>query len=90
MPSKCRRWRAWTSSGLTPDATAALRHTEGRAIDMDISWSGTLAIVGANGQTASIASTPRDGDNAQLQTVGAGYGVHKLATDPPHWSDDGH
>ena len=56
---------------------------------MDISWSGTLAIVGANGQNASIASTPRDGDNAQLQTVGAGYGVHKLATDPPHWSDDG-
>lgn len=66
------------------------RHTEGRAVDMDISWNGTLVIAGANGQNVSISSTPRDGGNTELQAVGAGYGVHKLASDPPHWSDDGH
>jgi len=25
-----------------------------------------------------------------LQEVGAGYGVIKLKSDPPHWSSDGH
>jgi hypothetical protein len=66
------------------------RHTEGRAVDMDISWNGTLAIAGANGQNVSIATTPRNGGNAELHSVGAGYGAHKLVSDPPHWSDDGH
>ena len=25
-----------------------------------------------------------------LNAVGATYGVNKLVSDPPHWSDDGH
>lgn len=25
-----------------------------------------------------------------LYAVGATYGVQKLVSDPPHWSDDGH
>lgn len=66
------------------------RHTEGQAIDMDISWSGVLTIGQADGTTAAISSNPRTGANTSLQAVGAGYGVHKLATDPPHWSSDGH
>jgi uncharacterized Zn-binding protein involved in type VI secretion len=27
---------------------------------------------------------------SDLHAVGASYGVHKLVSDPPHWSDDGH
>lgn len=66
------------------------RHTEGRAIDVDISWQATLAISNAGGTQVSITTTPRNGSNAALQVVGASYGVRKLATDPPHWSSDGH
>ncbi|HEX4810477.1 MAG TPA: hypothetical protein VH325_16180 [Bryobacteraceae bacterium] len=66
------------------------RHTEGKAIDMDISWSGELTIAKADGKSVTIKSSPRTGANTDLQTVGASYGVHKLATDPPHWSSDGH
>jgi hypothetical protein len=72
--------------------TAALhgRHMEGRAIDMSIAWSGTLNIKNKQGQTVSIATTPRGGANTRLHAVGASYGVIKLVSDPPHWSDDGH
>jgi len=73
-------------------AAAALngRHIEGHAIDMNISWSGTLAIRDFNGQTHNIASTPRDGTNTELNAVGKTFGVIKLLKiDPPHWSIDG-
>jgi hypothetical protein len=66
------------------------RHTEGNAIDMDISWSGDLSITGADGKPVSITSTPRTGANKDLQKIGADYGVVKLPSDPPHWSSDGH
>ena len=71
--------------------TAALqsRHTLHRAIDMTITNlpasltlpNGThVHIGGGNGQT-----------NQALWQVGAAhFSVHKLASDPPHWSDDGH
>lgn len=65
------------------------RHEEGRAIDMTISWNGTLNIQRPDQTVASITSTPRSGLNAELQRVGALYGVRKLQNDPPHWSDDG-
>lgn len=67
------------------------RHTEGRAIDMHISWQGNLTIANAAGGQTAITTQPCTGsENADLQAVGAAYGVHKLATDPPHWSADGH
>ena len=67
------------------------RHTEGRAIDMTITWQNSLAIVRADGTTVAIASTPRDGAfNTDLHKVGASYGVIKLVSDHPHWSEDGH
>lgn len=65
------------------------RHTEGRAIDMTISWGGVLKIKDAAGNVRSIGS-PRNGrDNTALHAVGLTYGVIKLRSDPPHWSDDG-
>lgn len=67
------------------------RHTEGNAIDMNISWQGNLTIADANAKSVKITTQPRTGaGNARLQAVAATYGVHKLATDPPHWSADGH
>lgn len=69
------------------------RHTERRAIDMSISWSGTLRIENASGTNVEIATTPRTGMNTQLQDVGRTYGVIKFVggeSDRPHWSSDGH
>jgi hypothetical protein len=66
------------------------RHTHGRAIDMTIGWSGMLSIRDFDGNLHHIRSTPRDGTNHELVPVGASFGVIKLTSDPPHWSDDGH
>ena len=60
------------------------------AIDMTITWQGTLSIVDAQGGLVKIATLPRTGDNLALHQVGATYSVLKLVGDPPHWSDDGH
>jgi hypothetical protein len=67
------------------------RHTEGRAVDMNISWDGSLNVDGPNGGVTEIASEPRTGMNSDLIQVAATYGVIKahFANDPPHWSDDG-
>jgi len=67
-------------------------HVHGEAIDMLISWDGTLAVKDANGRLVEIKSTPRDGTNADLISVGATYGVIHLTHarhDPPHWSING-
>lgn len=64
-------------------------HTRGLAIDMSINWSGTLQIIDSKGNKQSIATAPRNGQNATLQKVAQSYGVLKMITDPPHWSIDG-
>ncbi|MDH4745953.1 hypothetical protein OMP43_18150 [Sphingomonas sp. CBMAI 2297] len=65
------------------------RHIEGRAIDMTIGWNGTIKVKDKQGKPREIGA-PRSGDaNTDLHRVGATYGVIKLVSDPPHWSDDG-
>jgi hypothetical protein len=78
--------------GLVTLPALVSRHTQGRAVDMNISWIGELAIATSGGPERRIASVPRSGMNPELHQVGAGYGVIKaaFANDPPHWSDDGH
>ena len=76
--------------GIVYRPALASKHSERLAIDMTISWSGTLNIKNARGKTVAISSTPRSGQNGQLHAVGQSYGVIKLVSDPPHWSDDGH
>jgi hypothetical protein len=76
--------------GMVVGAVLDSEHTRGEAIDMNITWHEPLAIHDKNGVTHTIASQPRDNQNAQLQAVAASFGVHKLATDEPHWSIDGH
>jgi hypothetical protein len=67
------------------------RHIEGKAIDMDISWTTpALTITNGAGQAVTISSGAKNGGNPELHKVGASYSVVKLVTDPPHWSIDGH
>lgn len=80
-------------SGLQVPPALNSRHIQGNAIDMTISWAGSLSIANAAGQLIEITSTPRTGMNTQLAAVGLTYGVHKFiggAADRPHWSSDGH
>jgi hypothetical protein len=65
-------------------------HIFGKAIDMTISWDGTLQVKPKNKPKKSINSQPRSGLNHALWAVGATYGVLKLPSDPPHWSSTGH
>lgn len=76
--------------GIVYPAALESRHTQRRAIDMTISWNGTLSIRDFDGNMHNIASIPCGGTNPELARVGASFGVVKLATDPPHWSQDGH
>jgi hypothetical protein len=70
-------------------AALTSRHTQRRAIDMTIAWKGNLKITDFKGQTHVISAGPRNGSNPQLVAVGKTFGVIKLLSDPPHWSDDG-
>lgn len=65
------------------------QHTRRLAIDMTISWTGTLSIKNANGKSVEIKRSPRSGQNADLVSVGQTYRIIKLVSDPPHWSSDG-
>lgn len=76
--------------GIAHRPSLSSLHILGQAIDMNVSWSGALAVRRKNGSVKTIASLPRSGLNHDLWDVGATYGVHKLATDKPHWSINGH
>jgi hypothetical protein len=69
------------------------RHTERKAIDMQVTWNGTLKVKQSDGTIVSIASIPRDSTNADLIAAGATYNVIHFADaqkDRTHWSTDGH
>jgi hypothetical protein len=66
------------------------RHIFGRAVDMTIAWQGRLSVRDFDGNVHYVLTEPRDGTNPEVAKIGATFGVIKLATDPPHWSDDGH
>jgi len=60
------------------------RHSQGRAIDMTLTNVIGKSMNNSQGQSVSISSLE------VLYQVGASYGVRKLVSDAPHWSDDGH
>jgi hypothetical protein len=76
--------------GMAHRAALRSRHTERRAIDMGITWTGTLNVKTANGQTVAVGAPRNGNDNRELHAIGRSYGVIKLVSDPRHWSDDGH
>lgn len=65
--------------------SAALQsnHTNRTAIDMNVTGMIGKTMNDANGNAVRISS------QADLHAVGASYGVHKLVSDPPHWSANG-
>ncbi|SDD67964.1 hypothetical protein SAMN05428966_105150 [Massilia sp. PDC64] len=65
-------------------AALTSRHTQRRAIDMTITGYANKTVKDANDNDVKLA------DENDLFALGATYGVVKLKTDPPHWSDDGH
>jgi hypothetical protein len=69
------------------------RHIQGKAVDMDITWTGTIKIKkkdAKEGDEVSVEFMANVNKNTKLHEVGASYGVKKLTTDAPHWSTDGH
>lgn len=60
------------------------RHTERAAVDMRITGIVGKKLKNASGEGVEIKKL------SDLNAVGATYGVHKLVSDPPHWSDNGH
>lgn len=60
------------------------RHTERAAVDMTIGGMVGKKIKDASDKNIEIKKL------SDLHAVGATYGVQKLVSDPPHWSDDGH
>jgi hypothetical protein len=75
----------------TPPALNS-KHTARLAVDMSISWAGTLNILDNASRPVAITSTPRTGMNDDLADVGADFGVIKYngsGVDRPHWSDTG-
>jgi hypothetical protein len=63
---------------LVHDAVLTSRHTEGRAIDMTISSVAGKSVKDASGNAHTVTSL------ADLNSIGASYGVQKLVSDPPH------
>lgn len=83
---------AYGMTGLKVAPALASNHIFGKAMDMSVSWSKTLAIKNKAGKTVSIGSAPRNSTNADLIKVARSYGVIHLKDvekDPPHWSFNG-
>ncbi len=74
--------------GIVYEPSLTSRHISGNAIDMNIGWSGTIKVRNAAGQLIFL-TTPANGNNTSLHKIGVGYGVYKLVSDAPHWSNDG-
>jgi hypothetical protein len=66
------------------------RHSQGKAIDMSISWRGSATVADKAGGAVALDPTPRNGFNRALVRAGKTYGLVKNKTDKPHWSTDGH
>lgn len=59
------------------------RHSEGGDVDMTLGNYVGKEIMNAEGKKIEI------NNKSDLNGLGAGYGVYKLKSDPPHWSDNG-
>jgi hypothetical protein len=75
------------NSTVAPSLTS--NHTPGKAIDMVISWTGTIKIKTKDGAEKSVEFMADVNKNSDLHALGASYGAKKLTTDAPHWSHDG-
>lgn len=61
----------------------------GEAIDMTITWAGTIKVKQKSGTETPFIFTSNIMANTALHKVGASHGVKKLTTDAPLWSLNG-
>lgn len=88
-----RMCAGYQTLGLQDAPAAESNHSKGLAIDMSISWTGSLRINDATDKVVAIDTAPRDSMNVALWALGATYGVkryHNPAHDRPHWSWNGY
>ena len=64
-------------------------HIAGKAIDMDITWKGTISVAKKDGKKVDVVYSSLVNGNKKLHEVGASYSVKKHFSDAPHWSVDG-
>jgi hypothetical protein len=64
-------------------------HISGKAIDMTITWKGTIKVKKKDGKEIPVIFKTNVKTNTDLHAVGASYGVKKLKSDAPHWSHNG-
>lgn len=76
--------------GIVVQPALGSLHIFGRAIDMNISWTDTIVVTDKTERDVSVGAPHDGGSNPTLHAIGATYGVKKLLSDPPHWSDTGH
>ncbi len=76
-------------STVAPSLTS--NHIAGKAIDMDITWTGTLNVKKKkkNGAVVEVPYAIDPNTNLKLHQVGESYGVKKHLSDKPHWSHNG-
>ena len=65
-------------------------HISGKAIDMDVTWTGKIKINKKDGTEVEVEFNSNVNANTTLHVIGASYGVKKLTSDTPHWSYNGH
>ena len=65
------------------------RHVLGLAVDMNITWTGTIRVRKKDGSFVNVKSGGPIDNNKELIEVGESYGVLKLSHDDVHWSDNG-
>lgn len=74
-------------SNVAPSLTS--NHMPGKAIDMNITWTGNLKVNKKDGTEVSVPFMANPNLNTKLHQVGESYSVKKHTGDKPHWSVDG-
>ena len=74
-------------STVAPSLTS--NHIAGKAIDMNITWSGEIKVKKKDGAEVAVTYLANPNANSKLHMVGESYAVRKHKTDAPHWSVDG-
>lgn len=78
-----------TAYNIAYPAALVSNHTRRKAIDMTITFAGTIKVKNKAGWEVAVKSDMAR-QHPDLWPVGASYGVKKLPSDKPHWSSDGH
>jgi hypothetical protein len=64
-------------------------HIAGNAVDMDITWEGTIKVKDKKNKEVEVSFMRDANANGGLHSLGESYGVKKLKNDAPHWSSSG-